>query len=220
MERIFVAGASGLAGVVVDIVEREGRYAIAGVIAPNLEPGTERFGYPVLGADEDVPRLMAEHGVRAAVVAIGDNWTRHQVKTHLAQLAPQLEFPAAVHPSVQLARGASIGRGTIATAGVVLSAGARVGDAGFLAVNASIGHDNAIGDFVMFGPTAATAGNVRIGAFSVLGMGACVIQGVTIGEHTVIGAGATVVADVGDRVVAMGTPAAIVKQRRPGDAYL
>jgi sugar O-acyltransferase (sialic acid O-acetyltransferase NeuD family) len=220
MERIVVVGASGLARVVVDIVEKAGRHTIAGVIDAKLAAGTEFFGYPVLGKDEDLPALMVEHDVRAAVVAIGDNWTRRLVMQRLARSAPVLDFPAVLHPSVQVARGVSIGRGAIAPAGVVLSAGTRIGESVFLAINSSVGHDNEIGDFAMLGPAAATAGDVRIGACSVLGMGACVIQGVSIGAHTVIGAGATVVSDIGDHVVAFGTPAAVVRTRRPDDGYL
>jgi FlaA1/EpsC-like NDP-sugar epimerase len=49
-ENIFLFGASGHAKVVADIVEREGRYAIA-FLADDAESltGSEMFGYPVIG---------------------------------------------------------------------------------------------------------------------------------------------------------------------------
>ena len=63
-------------------------------------------------------------------------------------------------------------------------------------------------------------GNVQVGAATMIGLGANVIHGLVIGAHTVIGAGSTVVGDVGDNVVALGSPARVRRTRSPGDRYL
>ncbi len=50
-----------------------------------------------------------------------------------------------------------------------------------------------------------------MGDLTHIGAGATVIQGMTIGSRSIIGAGATVITDIPDQVVAVGTPAKVIK---------
>lgn len=220
MERIVVVGASGLAKIVIDIIERSGHYAIAGLIDAQRPPGATFFGYPVLGNDDDAPSVCETLAVDAAAIAIGDNWRRHLVAERLRRLVPGWHFPPVLDPSVHLARGASIGRGTIAMHGVAVSCDTRLGEFVLCAYNASVGEDCEVGDFATLAQATAIAGGVSFGAFSVLAVGAAVVHGVSIGHHTVVGAGATAVSDIGDHVVALGTPASVIRRRQAGDGYL
>jgi sugar O-acyltransferase (sialic acid O-acetyltransferase NeuD family) len=217
---IVVIGASGLAKVVIDAIERAGRHPIAGLIDVRRSAGDTFFGYPVLGDDDDAARLFEAGSFGAAVIAIGDNWRRHLVAERWQRAVPHLQFPPVVDPSVHVGRGASVGRGTIVMSGVAVGCDTRLGDFVLCDYRAAIAHDCRVGDFATLACGTAIAGGVDIGSFSVLSVGASVIHGVSIGEHTVIGAGATVVDDIGERVVAVGTPAAVMRQRQVGDAYL
>jgi sugar O-acyltransferase (sialic acid O-acetyltransferase NeuD family) len=217
---IVVFGASGFAKTVIDVIERAGRHRIAGFIDVQRAAGTTFCGYPVLGDDDDAARLFATLSLDAAAIAIGDNWRRHLVVERVQRAVPRVSFPALLDPTVLVARGATVGRGTIAMHGTVVGCDASVGAFVFCDYYATIGHDCTIGDFATLGSKAATAGGVAIGAFSMLGVSAAVIHGLSIGAHTVIGAGSTVVRGIGDRVVALGTPAAVVRRREIGDAYL
>jgi sugar O-acyltransferase (sialic acid O-acetyltransferase NeuD family) len=217
---IVVVGASGLAKLVIDVIERVGRYRIAGFIDAQRRAGSTFCEYPVLGADEDAPRLFEALGLDAAVIAIGDNWRRHLVADRLQRAVPGLSFPPQLDPAAHVARGATVGRGTIALHGAVLGSDTHVGDFVLCDYGAILTHDCRIGDFTTIGSGATIGGGTAVGAFSVVAVGAAVIHGVTIGEHTVIGAGATVVGDIGDRVIALGTPAVVKRQRQVGDAYL
>lgn len=220
MKRIVIAGAAGVARGVIDIIERRGEYAISGLIDNSRPVGESLFGYPVLGRDEDLAALASAHSFDAAAIAIGDNWTRHQVFERFRGVLPNLEFPPVLDSSVYVARGARIGRGTIAGAGAVFGIDTHVGDFAFLGYHASVGEDGWVGDFATLGSSAAMAGASRLGSFSVLSIGASVIQGVSIGEHSVVGASAAVIRDIGDHVIAVGVPARTIRKRRAGDAYL
>ena len=57
MNRIVVIGASGHAKVVVDVIEREGKVAILGLIDSFQPAGGSFFGYPLLGSEEVLPDL-------------------------------------------------------------------------------------------------------------------------------------------------------------------
>jgi sugar O-acyltransferase (sialic acid O-acetyltransferase NeuD family) len=220
MKRILIAGASGLGQGLIDVIEQRGEYAIAGLIDPRRSAGEDFFGYPILGRDEDLPSLVAAQSIDAVAIAIGDNWTRYTAFERLKSLAPELEFPPSIHPLAYLARGATVGRGSIVGPTAVLGTDTRAGDFALISHNSSTGEDAWIGSFASLGPNAVMAGGTRLGAFSALGLGASVVQAVSIGEHTVIGAGAAVVDDIGNHVVAVGVPARVIRERRSGDAYL
>jgi acetyltransferase-like isoleucine patch superfamily enzyme len=105
-------------------------------------------------------------------------------------------------------------------AGTVINSNSRIGQFCIVNTKASIDHDCRLDDFSSVAPGATLAGNVRVGRCSAICLGACVAEKVTIGSHSVVGAGATVLEDLPDGVVAYGTPARVVRERRPDDPYL
>jgi sugar O-acyltransferase (sialic acid O-acetyltransferase NeuD family) len=217
--RIVVIGCSGHARVVVDILE-ENRSCVVGLLDTYKAPGTDVLGYKVLGSDDDLPALRAANICDSAVVAIGDNWVRSRMVERIRELAPDIRFVSAIHPSARIARDVSIGVGTVIMAGVVVNTGCRIGDFCILNTSASLDHDSTMGQFSSLAPRAVTGGGVEIGAFTVIAIGAVVSHAIRVGAHAVVGAGATVVKNVPDRVVAYGTPARTIRERNPGDPYL
>jgi sugar O-acyltransferase (sialic acid O-acetyltransferase NeuD family) len=218
MRDVVVVGASGHAEVVIDILERQGIYRIAGLIDRSAKG--HAMGYEILGTESDLPGIVRERDIAGGIVAIGDNWTRHRVVDELNTLLPGFAFVTAVHPSAQIGRNATVGRGSVVMAGAVINPNARVGAFCVVNTNASLDHGSVMGDFSGLLPNAVTGGNVLIGAFAAVCQGANIIHGVEIGEHTVIGAGATVLDNMPPRVVAYGTPARVVRARDPGEPYL
>ena len=212
-DNLFIFGASGHAKVVIDVVEQQGLYRICGLIDTYKQPGTELMTYQVLGPEECLPVLTEKHGVSKGIVAIGDNWVRHQVVQRIAAIAPNFSFVSIIHPCARVARDVLLGKGVVVMAGATINPGSRIGDFCFVNTNASIDHDNVMEPFSCIQPNAATGGDVRIGAFSAISIGANVIQGISVGEHTVIGAGSTVLEDLPDRVVAYGTPCRVIRER-------
>ncbi|MDH5636915.1 MAG: acyltransferase [Nitrospinota bacterium] len=63
-----------------------------------------------------------------------------------------------------------------------------------------------------------TSKGIKIGSNCWLGARVSVLDGVTIGDDTVVGTAALVTADLPDRVVAVGSPARVARERKPGDA--
>ena len=220
MARIFVAGCSGHARVVVDTLERAGRHSIAGIIDSFVAPGTQALGLTVLGSELDLPVLIEKHDATGTIVAIGDNFARYRVVERIRSLAPQLEFVTAIHPSAQIAKHVPIGAGTVVMAGAVINPNSSIGEHCIVNTMSSIDHDNILEDYSSVAPGAVTGGNVRIGQFSALSLQAGIVHGCRIGAHTIIGAGATVLDDIPDFCVAYGTPARIIRARCAGDRYL
>ncbi|MFO1528421.1 MAG: hypothetical protein U1F77_01510 [Kiritimatiellia bacterium] len=81
---IVLLGSSGHAAVIADIVAREGRWRLAGVLDPERPRGSVWNGLEVLGGDGDVAALMASRGIVGGI-AIGDNALRERVTGRIAR---------------------------------------------------------------------------------------------------------------------------------------
>jgi sugar O-acyltransferase (sialic acid O-acetyltransferase NeuD family) len=212
-ESIFVVGAAGHAKVIIDIIERQEAWRIAGLIDTYKAPGTEVMDYEVLGPEDRLPDFVAQYRVTRAIVAIGDNRIRRRMAQRIRTIAPQMTFITAIHPSAHIGREVQIGEGVAIMAGATVNSGTVIGEFCFVNTNASVDHDNILEPFSCVQPNAATGGNVRLGAASVLAMGVNVIQGINIGADTIVGAGATVLSDIPGGVIAYGTPCRVVRPR-------
>jgi sugar O-acyltransferase (sialic acid O-acetyltransferase NeuD family) len=217
---IVIIGSSGFSKVVVDIVEREGKHRIIGMIDSFRQVGEETLGYEILGTESALPRLMSERGVEGALIAIGDNCARFAVYEKIFALCPGMKYPTAVHPSAQIAREVVLGEGTVVAAVANIHNGSRIGR--FCIINglSHLGHDILADDFVSIGPDAAVAGNVTIGSWTAIAIGSHVLEKKSVGSNSIVGAGSLVTRDVPDNVVVYGSPAKVIKERHRNDKYL
>ena len=220
MENIVLIGSSGHAKVIIDIVQQEGKYSIAGLLDRFRDVGEKTLNYTILGNDEDLPELIKVHSLKGAIVAIGDNFVRAEVAARIMGLCPDLAFVSAIHPKTAVATEVSIGEGTVVMAGVCINSCASVGRFCILNTNASLDHDSKLEDFASLAPGVTTGGNCRIGQYSAVGIGASLIHGVHVGEHSVIGGGSLVMKSIESFVVAYGAPAKVIRSRKQGEKYL
>lgn len=220
MRSIVIIGAGGHGKVVADIVERQGRYSIAGWVDSGREPGERHAGYAVLGPVEEIAELVSRYPVAGALVALGDNASRLAMVQRLVREIPDLRFITAVHPTAAVGRGASLGPGTVVMAQAVVNPDAVVGAHCILNTGSSLDHDSRMDDFASLAPGAAVGGNARIGTGAAVSIGVSVLHGVGVGEHTVVGAGAVVVGDLPGHCVALGVPARMVRTRGENEPYL
>lgn len=220
MQRLIVIGTGGHAKRVLDILERTPGQRVVGLLDAARPAGEIFFGYPVLGDDAALADVVRRHAVDAALVAIGDNWRRAAVAREARAAVPGLPLGTAVHPSAQVARGATIGPGAVISANAVLDCDAHVGALAIVGIGATVAHDAQLEDDASLAGHVAVGGGARVGRASAVGIGARIIHGITIGAHTVIGAGATVVRDIPAYSVAYGAPARVVRTREAGERYL
>jgi len=220
MENIVVIGSSGHAKVIIDIIEREGKYKIAGLIDRFRNIGEETLGYKILGKEEELPGLIEDYSLIGGIVAIGDNFVRSNVVNNINNICPEFVFVNAIHPGANIARDVTIGYGTVVMASVTINPSAFIGEHCILNTNSSLDHDSKMADFSSLAPNVTIGGNVNIGIFAAISIGATVIHKLQIGSHTVIGAGSTVLKDIAAYKVAYGTPANVIRERKVGDKYL
>lgn len=207
--KIFVFGAGGHAKVVIDIIERQGMYNISFLADddPNLK-GHVIYGYPVSCGKGGLLDLRESFGVTSGIVAIGSSSVRCNIAAWLA--GNGFHLVSAIHPSAQLARGVTVGTGTVIMAGAVVNSDAAIGGNVIINTRASVDHDCIIGNCVHIAPGTTLCGTVKVGNGTFIGAGATILPNITIGCNVVVGAGATVIEDVPNGVTVKGTPAKIV----------
>jgi sugar O-acyltransferase (sialic acid O-acetyltransferase NeuD family) len=193
-ESILLVGAGGHAKACIDVIEREGRFIVNGLIGLSHEVGARIFDYPVLGTDEDLPMLLRE--CPNALVTVG------QIKTpglriRLFDLMQQgsCALPVIVSPHAYVSPHAKLDTGTIVMHGAVINAGAVVGKNCIINSQSLVEHDVVIADHCHIATAATINSGVRIGTGTFIGSNSSVRQCVNIGERCLIGMGQQVLAD-------------------------
>jgi len=203
-----------------DILEQERKHTIVGLIDSIHPIGSELYGHEVIGRQEDIRELVASSGAEAGLITVGDNWSRKLIRDAIVGRIPGFPFVNAIHPSVIIGNGVTIGCGVVAMAGVIFNPGAKLGDFSFYATGAQIEHDCEIGEYASVSAGTVLGGHVRIGRFAALTLGVTVVDRISIGENTVVGAGSLVLTSLPDHVLAYGSPARVVRSREPGERFL
>lgn len=214
--KIAIIGAGGQARIVYEICSFNRNIEVVAFVDNVIHGNDEQImGIPVVGDHSVLPRLIKD-GVRGAIVAVGDNEIR---AAHFEKLKGMgLEMVSVIHPTAYIAPSAKLGSGVTIAMGALISTGARIGNNVIINTGATIDHENEVEDHASIGPGCSTAGRVTIKKGAHLGIGSVVKEYVTIGENSIIGAGSVVLEDMPDNVVAVGTPAKVVKMRSKSDA--
>lgn len=220
MKNIVLFGGGNQAHYTIDIVEKENKYKIVGIVDSIHEVGSERFGYKVIGRVEDLLQLVIDYSIHGGLITIGDNWSRYKVHQQITNIIPNFVFVNAIHPSVVIGNTTKIGVGVVAMAGCIFNPKATIGDFTFFATGAQIEHDNTIHEYASVSAGSVTGGYVTLGKFSAITLGVTVIDRVEIGENTVVGAGSLVVKSIPANVLAYGSPAKVIRNRVLGERFL
>lgn len=202
MTRLVIVGAGGHGAVVAEAAAEDGRWGEIRFL--DDDPALDTVvGVPVVGRAAEVFSVADQ--ATEIVVAIGDNRRRLDLCGEIE--AKGHKVTSVIHPAAHVSKSASLSRGTVVLAGVIVNARARIGRACILNTGATVDHDCVLEDGVHVSPGANLAGNVQVGQCAWIGIGSSVREGVTIGHESIVGTGAAVVSDVGEAVTVGGVPA-------------
>jgi sugar O-acyltransferase (sialic acid O-acetyltransferase NeuD family) len=193
-KKLLFLGAGGHAVSCIDVIEQEGLYVVAGLVASASEVGKAVLGYPVIGTDNDLPTLVERYrNVFIAVGQIGPPILRIRLYDYVRRIG--CHMPRIVSPKAYVSRHASVGEGAIVMHGAVVNAGAIVGNNCIINSHALVEHGAVIGDHCHVSTGVRVNGEARIGRGTFLGSGAVVRERVEVGESCIIGMGQLILAD-------------------------
>ena len=195
---IVIVGGGSQGAIVADIL---GERAI-GFVDDSLIGGRV-LGLPILGPIDS----LRDHAHDAIVVAVGDNRARRELTERL--LASGETLATVIHPFAYVSPSATIGEGSMLSAGALVLPRAVLGRGVLLNTKASVDHDSVVGDFAHVSAGGTVGAKCRIGDETLIALGASIASERRVGARTLIGAGAVVVRDIPDDVVAFGVPARV-----------
>lgn len=202
---IYGAGGLGreIALMIAQINRREPSWHLEGFYDDGVSKGSMVDGLPVLGGMDD---LNQRKDSLSLAIAIADPQVRKSIADRIKN--ENVHFPVLIHPeAIPGGEDNYFGRGTVITAGCILTTGIVTGEFTIINLLSTIGHDVKLGSFTIVMPGCNISGNVQIGECSLIGTGAKVLQNLTLGKNCTVGAGAVVTKDFGDDVTVVGIPA-------------
>lgn len=211
MESIFVYGSGGHAKVIIDIIEKEGKYKVGFLLDDDIEKkGASVYGYKIIGGKTELLEARKKYQVTSGIIAIGYNSIRASLvewcETHSFQLI------SAIDPSAKISKSAVIGNGSAIMPGVIVNADVKIGKNVILNTKSSVDHDSIIGDNTHIAVGAILCGTVTVGESSLIGAGSIVIPNIVIGKNVIVGAGAVVTKTVLDGRTVIGVPAKVIDE--------
>lgn len=192
---IILVGGGGHCRSCIDVIEQEDRYRIIGIVDLPEKIGQELLGYPIIGADPDLPRLVLEH--KNALITLGQIKSPERRRAIFLQLkALDAQLPTIISPRAYVSRHAQVDEGSIIMHGALVNAGARVGRNCIINTLCLLEHDASIGDHCHISTAAIINGGTAVAEGTFVGSNTVTREGIRIGANSIVGGGVAVLHNV------------------------
>lgn len=190
---LILVGAGGHCRSVIEAARSAG-VEIAGIL-DRLDSGvSEVLGCPVVGCDDDIPRLAGDYDFVVTLGMVKDPQPR--VRLHDLILSAGGRLATIIASSAVVSAYAGVGPGSVVLHQAVVNAGAKIGAGCIINTAAVVEHDCTVGDYTHISTGAIVNGGSSVGRGCMIGSHATVIQGVEIEDGVVVGAATLVLRDI------------------------
>lgn len=161
MEKILLIGGGGHCHSVIDVIEQENKYEIAGIIDKKELIGKEVLGYKVIGCDEDLVNLFEKY--KYAIVTVGQIKSAN-IRVKIFENLKKIGFvlPKIISPLAYVSKHSKIGEGTIIMHNALINAAVSVGNNCIINTKALVEHDSIIEDNCHISTSSVINGGVQI----------------------------------------------------------
>jgi len=194
-KKIILVGGGGHCKACIDVIEQEGRFTIAGIVDIPEKKQHNVLGYPVIGSDADLAKLIKiSPNVLITLGQIKSPNRRMELFNDLKQMGAH--FPVIQSPLAYVSPRAQVAEGTIVMHHALVNAGARVGRNCIINTKALVEHDAVIEDHCHIATGAIINGGTVVQSGSFVGSNAVSKEYVEIGKNAVIGCGAKITKNI------------------------
>lgn len=209
-QKIVLFGAGGHCKSVIDVIETEGKFQIAGIIDMPERVGDTISGYPVIGTDNDIRDLVKEY--QNFIITVGHvESPAIRIKLFNELKKYKANLPVIISPFARVSKSAAVNEGTVVMHHALINANAKVGKNCIINSKALIEHDAIIKNYCHISTGAIINGACLVREECLIGSGTVLLQSLRIAARTITGAGAIVTKDITESGVYVGSPAIKVK---------
>lgn len=201
MEKIIVLGMGGHAESLVDAIESQQLYEVAGYVVNENNVSETIKKYPVIGKDEDLQKIF-HSGIKNAAVGVG-YLGKSDVRERLWAILKEIGYhlPVICDTSAVLAKDVKFAEGSFIGKGAIINTNVSIGKMCIINTGAIVEHDCHVDDFSHISVGTVLCGGVTVGKAAFVGANATVIQGISIGNRSIVGAGMVVRKNVEDSAI-------------------
>jgi sugar O-acyltransferase (sialic acid O-acetyltransferase NeuD family) len=191
MKELLLIGGGGHCKSIIDVIEEEGNFSIAGIIDKSDLLGKTVLGYPIIGNDLDLNQLAKKFTY--ALVTVGQIKSPN-LRIKLFKKAKELGFilPSIVSPRAYVSKHATIGDGTVIMHYALVNANARIGKNCIVNTKSLVEHDALVEDNCHLSTNTIINGGVVVGQGSFVGSNSTTKEGIKIDENSFIKAGSVI----------------------------
>lgn len=197
--KVVIIGTGSMATQVIDSLQLERNFTIAGLIDDEKENYTFK-GYNVIGKKTDLPAIKKQGGIDHAIIAVGDCDVREKISYVLDECGYRLI--TCIHPSAVVASDVKINIGSIIGPGVVLGTNVVLEKNVIIDTGSIIGAGTKTGDNVSIQVGVTIGGGVTIGKNVMVRTGATISGLLYVGRHNIVEVGDVIKNDLPDKPIA------------------
>jgi len=188
MEEILLIGGGGHCKSVIDVIEKEGKFKIAGIIDQPELLGKEILNYKIIGNDNDLLLLSKEY--KYALITVGQV-SSPSLRIKLFKKAKEMGFsmPYIISPRAYVSSYATIEEGSVIMHDALVNTSAVVGKNCIINTKAIIEHEVIVEDHCHISTGAIVNGEVTIGEGTFIGSSATTKEAISVKANSFIKAG-------------------------------
>lgn len=191
MNEIILIGGGGHCKSVIDVIEQEDKFKIAGIVDQSKGGSSQVLGYPIIGNDSDLKNLFKKY--QNALITVGHiRSVSTRIKLYNLAIKIGFIFPTIVSPSAYVSKHSKIGNGTVVMHSAIVNANVSIGANSIINSKALIEHDCIIAEHCHISTNATINGGVQIGSKCFVGSNVITKENIKIMDNTFIKAGSLV----------------------------
>lgn len=191
-KEIILIGGGGHCKSVIDVIEDNGTYKIAGILDVPAKIGEQVLGYPIIDSDENLGEII-EKGNYCFHIAIGHLLSNElRVKLYNLLKLQDVQMPLIVAKDAYVSKHAKLGNGCFIGHKAIVNAGVTIGVNTIINTGALIEHDSKVGDHCHISTMSTVNGGCDIGDHCFLSSQVVINLGCKIAPYSIVYSGAVV----------------------------
>lgn len=179
-KQIILIGGGGHCRSVIDVIEQENIYEIAGIVDKPNRVGEFVLGYEIITSDDKIKELYKIY--EYAFVAVG-HVTSNEARVRIFKELKEIGFkiPTIISPLAYVSKHAQIGEGTIVMHHALVNANVQIGLNCIINTKSLVEHDSIIENNAHISTSATVNGGVRVKENSFIGSNSTIREAIEVG---------------------------------------